>query len=129
MIHPLLARLATQPGLLVEHAGAYAELAAVEAAELGRRWQQRALLSALAGGCTLLFLGLAGVAALLAGALPMETMPQAWLLAAVPALPLLVALGCVARLLHCRAPNKAFAHLREQLATDAQLAREQIEPR
>lgn len=123
MFHPLLARLATEPGLLAEHAGAYAELAALEAADLGQRWRRRALLGALAGGCALLFLLLAGVAALLAAALPVEGMPQPWLLLAVPALPLLLSLACLARLkLSGAAP--AFPQLREQLAADAQLVRE-----
>ena len=66
MIHPLFTRLVTQPGLFAEHAGAYAELAAAEAQQLGLHWKRQLLLTAAAGILGLLGVGLAGVALLLA---------------------------------------------------------------
>ena len=72
MIHPLFMRLAAQPSLFTEHALAYAELARAEAGLLGQRWLRRGVLAALGLGSAALSLGLAGVAALLAAALPCQ---------------------------------------------------------
>lgn len=123
MIPSFLAGLGVRPELLAEHAGAYVDLASAEADVLARGLGRRALLVAAAGGCALLFVMLAGVAALLAAALPLAAMPAPWLLLAVPALPLLAALACTAALQR-QAATPAFPNLREQLATDLRLVRE-----
>lgn len=123
MIHPLFTRLVAQPGLFAEHAGAYAELAAAEAQQLGLRLK-RQLVLALAGAiCALLGVGLAGAAALLAAAVPVQTMPAPWVLWLVPAAPLAVAVLC-ALLLWRMQSAPAFALLRSQFTADAQLLTE-----
>lgn len=120
MIHPLFTRLVTQPGLFAEHAGAYAELAAAEAQQLGSRWKRQLLLTVAAGVLALLGVGLAGVAVLLAAAIPIDTMPAGWVLWAVPALPFAGA-GACAFLLWRMQSVAAFALLRGQIAADARL--------
>lgn len=91
MFHPLVKLLATQPELLARHAGAYAELAALQAGEAVRALRQRTLLAAAAAAALVLGTGLAGVALLLVAVVPLQQMPAAWLLAAAPATPLLLA--------------------------------------
>ena len=120
MIHPFFTRLVTQPGLFAEHAGAYAELAAAEAQQLGTRWKRQLLLAALTGVCTLVGLMLAGMALLLAAALPAAAMPAAWALWVVPLVPLVAAAGAAASLWRMRSVA-AFALLRGQIAADARL--------
>ena len=123
MIHPLFTRLVTQPGLFAEHAGAYAELAAAEAQQLGTRWKRQLVLAVVAGLFGLVGLGLAGTALLLAAAVPGATMPAAWALWVVPALPLAVAAGAGATLWRMQSVT-AFALLRGQIAADARLLEE-----
>lgn len=123
MIHPLFARLVTQPGLFAEHAGAYAELAAAEAVQLSTRWKRQLLLSVAGGFFGLMGLGLAAVAAMLAAALPLDTMPAPWALWLVPALPLAAAATC-AWLLWRMQSVEAFSLLRSQFAADAQMLNE-----
>ena len=120
MIHPLFTRLVTQPGLFAEHAGAYAELAAAEAQQLGTRWKRQLLLAVVTGVCTLVGLLLTGMALLLAAAVPMAAMPAAWALWVVPALPLVAAAGAAASLWRMQSVA-AFALLRGQIAADARL--------
>ena len=120
MIPPLLTQLAMRPGLFAEHAGAYAELALVEAGELGHRWRRSALwwLACVALGAV--GMGLAGTACLLAATLPAATMPAVWGLLLVPALPLLAAALCAWRATRVGA-GVPFGLLREQLRADARL--------
>ena len=120
MIHPLFTRLVTQPGLFAEHAGAYAELAAAEAQQLGLHWKRQLLLTVAAGILGLLGVGLAGVALLLAAAIPIDTMPAGWALWAVPALPWAAAAACAFMLWRMQSVT-AFALLRDQIAADARL--------
>ena len=123
MIHPFFTKLVTKPGLFAEHAGAYAELAAAEALQLSARWKRQLLLTLVVAVCALLGLGLAGVAALLAAAVPVATMPAPWVLWALPALPL-VAAGCCGVMLWRMQSVPAFALLRSQFDADAQLLHE-----
>jgi len=117
MIHPLLLDLARHPGLALEHASAYAELASVEAQAWSRQLAQRALMALGALLLLALALGLAGVAGLLLASTPLAAMPHPWLLWAVPALPL--ALSAVLAWRLRRSPlSAAFAALREQAAID-----------
>ncbi len=120
ILHPLFRTLATRPELLAEHAGAYLELASAEAAEAATRLRVRAVLTVAAAGCAALGIGLAGVALLLLAVVPTAQMPAPWALAAVPAVPLLAALGMWAWQRQNRL-DLSFALLREQLALDRAL--------
>lgn len=123
MFHPLIRMLATRPELLAQHLSGYAQLMGAQLGVAGGLLQDRALLLAGLAGGLLLGLGLAGVAGLLAAALPMAAMPAPWLLAAVPALPLGLAAGCAWALR--RQPQVwSSALLREQMANDAALLHE-----
>lgn len=120
MFHPLIRMLATRPELLAQHLSGYAQLVSAQLGEAGDLLQSRAMLLAGVAGGLLLGLCLAGVAGLLAAALPLTAMPAPWLLAAVPALPLGLAAGCAWALR--RQPQVwSGALLREQLAADAAL--------
>ena len=117
MIHPLFITMAKKPGLFLEHADAYADLAVAELACWRNRLQQRALLAAAAVLFALLGLGLAGVASLIAAAIPWQSMPVPWVLWALPLALLLLAafLGWRVRQL---GDDAAFTSLREQVAQD-----------
>jgi len=123
MIHPLFQTLAMRPELLVEHLGAYAQLATVEVSETTERLRQRALLIAMLTVSAALGLGLGGIALLLLGVVPLAQMPAAWLLAVVPVVPLVLALICWLRLRQSQL-NCSFDLLREHLALDTALLRE-----
>ena len=117
MIHPLFIAMAKKPGLFLEHADAYADLAVAELACWRNRLQQRALLAAAGALFALLGLALAGVAGLIAAAIPWQSMPAPWVLWALPLALLLLAafLGWRVRQL---GDDAAFASLREQVAQD-----------
>lgn len=120
MWHPLLKSLAAQPDLWAAHAGAYADLAAAEAAQLQTLLGRRLLLAAATLLCAALATGLGGVALLLVATLPAAQMPWPAGLWLVPAVPLALALiGAIAWQRHRSTP--AFAALREQLKADAEL--------
>lgn len=117
MIHPLFITMAKEPGLFLEHADAYADLAVAELTSWRSQLQQRAMFAAAAALFALLGLGLAGVAGLLAAALPWQTMPMPWVLWALP-----LALLLLAAFLAWRAQqlgnDTAFSTLRGQIAQD-----------
>ena len=117
VIHPLFITMAKKPGLFLEHADAYADLAVAELACWRKRLQQRAMFTLAAVLCALMGLGLAGVAALLAAALPWQAMPMPWVLWALPLALLVLAavLGWRVRQLDDDSP---FTTLREQVAQD-----------
>jgi uncharacterized membrane protein YqjE len=117
VIHPLFITMAKEPGLFLEHADAYADLAVAELACWRSRLQQRAMLAAVAALFALLGLGLAGVAGLIAAAIPWQAMPMPWVLWALPLALLLLAafLGWRVRQL---GDDAAFTTLREQVAQD-----------
>jgi hypothetical protein len=121
--HPLLRLVLQRPDLMVEHASAYAALAADEgSAALGRVLRQRAwqLLAAL---CLAIALVLAGVSLLLWAALPVVAVGLRWVMFAVPAVPLLAA---VAAWLAARpaTTGPAFAGLMAQAEIDRAAWRE-----
>lgn len=120
MIHPLLKTLASEPDLLVEHAGAYLELAGAEAEVWGQRMQRRALLVVTVAVATLVGFLLAGVALLLWAVTPPAAVQLPWLLWLVPAVPLLLA-AVGAWQLRRQAPLPAFELLRAQLRLDREL--------
>lgn len=117
MIHPLFITMAKEPGLFLEHADAYADLAMAELACWRSRLKQRATLTFAAVLFALLGLGLAGVAGLLAAALPLQAMPMPWVLWAMPSATLLLAayFGVRVRQLD---DVSTFTTLREQVAQD-----------
>lgn len=123
MIHPVFKLLLARPELLGRHLGAYLALAEAEAAQALAAWRWR-LMVALAGAVLgVAAVGLGGVAALLAAALPLASMPLPWLLWALPGGLLLAALACAAVLV--RQPSVAvFDSLREQSAADLALLQE-----
>jgi uncharacterized membrane protein YqjE len=126
-MHPLLHLLMTRPELLAEHSQAYAELACHEISELALASRDRALWSAAALCCATATLVLAGVALMLAVALPQPASAGQWTLLLTPCAPLLGALACVL-VMRARQRAPAFAALREQLAADRQLLREVTAP-
>ena len=123
MFHPVIRLLATKPDLLVDHLGAYAALVGAQASQAQAALLGRAALLAAAAGGLALGLGLGGVALLLLAVQPLDSMPLPWLLAAVPALPLLLAAGCWWALRQ-RPPAWAMDSLRAQWAADAALLRQ-----
>jgi hypothetical protein len=120
MFHPLIRLLANRPDLLIHHAGAYAELAAVQAGAAAAELRSRAVLISAAVAALLLAVTLAGGALLLLAAIPLQAMPAPWLLAAAPATPLLLAAGLTLQLRRQPWAWSAQA-LREQFAADAEL--------
>lgn len=120
MLHPLLKLLAAKPHLLAHHAGAYAELAALQAGEALRLLRRRTLMASCAAAAALLGAVLAGVALLLLAVVPLAQMPAPWLLAAAPALPLALAAMLWLRL-HSTPLVLPFEPLQAQWAADAQL--------
>lgn len=117
MIHPLFIAMAKQPGLFLEHADAYADLAVAELVCWRKRLQKRAVLTAVAVLFGLLGMVLAGVAVLLAAALPLRDMPMPWVLWALPLANFVVA-AYLAWRVHQLADDTAFDTLREQVAQD-----------
>ena len=120
MFHPLIKLLASKPQLLARHAGAYAELAALQAGEAMRSVRLRTLMAVGAGVALLVGTTLAGVALLLVAVVPLEQMPAPWLLLVAPAAPLLLAL--LLWTLRVRTPlSLTMGPLQAQWAADMQL--------
>ncbi|NVO06800.1 MAG: hypothetical protein HXX19_13110 [Rhodoferax sp.] len=123
-MHPLLQLAMAQPGLLGEHAQAYAALLGSELGTLQQRTRQSLLWSLATLACGITALVLAGVALMLWAALPgLASSSNAWLLWATPALPLLATLGCWLQLRQSGA-TPAFAAFKQQLQADLQLLQE-----
>lgn len=122
MLQRLIRLAATQPDLLAEHAGAYAELATDEATVLARRLRRQTLLGAAALAALAVAFTLAGVAVLLWAALPVAAMPMPGLLPVVPVLPALLGLVCAwqARSGHA---VPAFTGLQRQWQADTEMLR------
>jgi len=125
-MHPLLTLLATRPQLLVDHAQAYAALFNEEFGLACATWRRQVLLYAVALCCLGVAAVLAGVATMLwfATAAPVQAF---WVLVAVPAVPLLVAVVCL--LLARQSPQSAsFANLSRQINEDVAMLRAAGEP-
>ena len=123
MFHPLIRLLATKPDLLVDHLGGYAALVGAQAGQAQTALVSRAALLAAVAVSLALGIGLGGVALLLLAAVPLANMPLPWLLAAVPAVLLLVAAGCWWALQQ-RPQAWSMDALKTQWAADAALLRE-----
>ncbi|AOW12689.1 hypothetical protein LPB72_16870 [Hydrogenophaga crassostreae] len=117
MIHPAFIAFAKRPGLLLEHADAYTDLASAELDEWAARWKRHAVVCVAAAVLLALGLLLAGTAGLLLAALPLHAMPLPWLLWVIPGVPLLIGagLGCSALAAKKQAP---FTALRQQVSQD-----------
>ena len=115
-LHPIIHVAARQPQLLAEHARAYAGLALAEAKHAMLSVLVHAVLYAGAGVLGLFGILFAGVSLLLYGAGSGEPR-HAWLLIAVPAVPLATALLCltIARTLPLELP---FVTLERQVKED-----------
>lgn len=119
-LHPVFRTLISQPEMLAEHAGAYAELASAEVALAAHQAKARAAMAVAALACGALGVSLAGTAVLLLAVMPLASMPAPWALALVPAVPLLAALGLWWAQGRCHV-DLGFAAVREQLALDRSL--------
>lgn len=118
-MHPIFSALLTRPELAVEHAAGYAELAGDEAKSMGKAVAGRVAALAGAAAFGLVFLTLAGVAAMLGSALGTFH----WTMAAVPGAALAGALACgflASRPLR----QRPFESISTQLRADASALRE-----
>lgn len=118
LMHPIFSVLLRRPELLVDHAAGYAALAREEAAAAAGVMARRAVAWGVAALGFILFMVLAGAAAML-GALQGQFH---WVLVAVPGLALAIAVG--GAVLGLQKPaHPLFTELRGQLDADAQALR------
>ena len=123
MFHPLIRLMASKPHLVAEHLGGYADLAAAQASEATQALQRRLVLGAGLATCTIVGAVMAGMALLLAAALPLAAMPAPWLLVAAPATPLLAA-AVLGWKLRSQPRVWSLDDLRTQFQADMQLLNE-----
>jgi len=118
MLHPIFSLLIKRPELVIDHVAGYAALVQEEASSVGTEVAKRAIAWVVTLFGLLIFLVLAGVAAML-GVMQGEFH---WILVVVPAIALVLSVGAwsVARQ---RLPAKAFTELKAQLDADAQALR------
>ena len=118
MLHPLFTLLIRKPELVLEHLAGYGSLVHEEVASVGNHWVARIAAWAVVGVMGMVFLVLAGVAAML-GAMQ-HTFH--WALLAVPGVALLAALvayGIAKRPI----PSNQFADIKAQVDADIQALR------
>ena len=118
MLHPLFSTVIQRPDLVVNHLAAYAQLIQQEASQAGSAWLTRAIAWVAAALSALVFLGLAGAAAML-GVLQNQFH---WILIAVPGAALLAFVLAVVWALRPVSGAK-FADLRAQLDSDTRALR------
>jgi hypothetical protein len=118
MVHPIFSVLITKPELVMEHVAGYASLMRQEASSVGLEVTKRAIAWGVTLFSLLVFLILAGVAAMLAAVQDQFH----WAFLFVPAIALALAFVgfTVARK---PLPEKAFTELKAQLDADAQALR------
>jgi hypothetical protein len=118
MVHPIFSVLITKPELVMEHVAGYASLMRDEASSVGLEVAKRAIAWGVTLFAALVFLILAGVAAMLAAVQDQFS----WAFLLVPAIPLALSIAAftVARK---RLPEKAFTELKAQLDADAKALR------
>lgn len=126
-MHPLIRSFMTHPDLLLEHLGAYGELAGAELETLAKHYRRNWLLlgmSMLLGAITLGFFGTAFMLWVVSGhALGMS---QLWLLGLPGALSLLGLLACLMGI-YASQPLEPLAVIGEQLKADVHWLREQAD--
>jgi hypothetical protein len=118
MVHPIFSVLVTKPELVMEHVAGYASLMRDEASSVGKEVAKRAVAWGVTLFALLVFLILAGVAAMLAAV--QDQFHWAFLLVPAVALAIAVVGFTVARK---PLPEKAFGELKAQLDADAQALR------
>ena len=118
MLHPIFSVLVSKPELVMDHVAGYAALVRDEASSVGLELAKRAIAWGVTLFGFLVFLILAGVAAMLGAMLA----GFHWVLVAAPGVALAISVGAflVARK---RLPEKAFTELKAQLDADAQTLR------
>jgi hypothetical protein len=118
MLHPIFSLLIKRPELVIDHVAGYAALVQEEASSVGTEVAKRAIAWVVTLFGLLIFLVLAGVAAML-GVMQGEFH---WILVVVPAIALVISVvsWSIARQ---RLPAKAFTELKAQLDADAQALR------
>jgi len=121
-MHPLFALLATQPQLLVEHALAYSALIHQELGVTYAAWRHQTVLRAVALGCAGVAWVLGGVALMLWAVMPVALVHAAWILLAMPLLPLAVAAVCLWQARGLGTGN-SFARLTRQIEDDMAMLR------
>ena len=117
MLHPIFSVLVSKPELVMEHIAGYAALMREEASTVGLELAKRAIAWGVTLFGFLVFLILAGVAAMLGAIHEFH-----WMLVIAPGIALGVSVAgfMVARQ---RLPEKAFTELKAQLDADAQALR------
>jgi hypothetical protein len=118
MLHPIFSLLIKRPELVIDHVAGYAALVQEEASSVGTEVAKRAIAWVVTLFGLLIFLVLAGVAAML-GVMQGEFH---WILVVVPAIALVISVGAWA-IARQRLPAKAFTELKAQLDADAQALR------
>lgn len=122
MIHPLLRLIATHPGLVGDHAQAYAALLGEDLGRSTAKLKRRAAFGAAAACLGVVALLLGGIALMLWAVSPPSALHAPWVLIAVPLVPALLAVACG---LACRAPAESpFDNLKQQFAEDMRMLRE-----
>ena len=118
MLHPIFSVLVSKPELVMDHVAGYASLMRDEASSVGKEVAKRAVAWGVTLFALLVFLILAGVAAMLAAVQDQFH----WAFIFVPAIALGIAAAgfTVARK---PLPAKAFTELKAQLDADAQALR------
>ena len=127
MAHPLFRLLTMRPQLLAEHVSAYTDLLAEELTSTAGLLKRRMALQLVALAAAAVGAVLAGVAVLLWGALPAESIRAPWLLILTPLLPWAIALWASA-LSGAVASGDLLVTFRRQLADDAAMLRSAGEP-
>src|SRR3954470_18198217 len=118
LVHPIFSVLVSRPELVIDHVAGYAALVQEEASSVGTEVVKRAIAWTVTLFGLLIFLVLAGVAAML-GVMQGEFH---WILVVVPGIALVISVGAwsVARQ---RLPAEAFNEMKAQLDADAQALR------
>jgi ABC-type sulfate transport system permease subunit len=118
MFHPIFSVLIKKPDLVIDHVSGYAGLIREEASAVGAETLKCVVYGVAAAVCGVVFLILAGVAAML-GAMHQQFH---WALVFVPGVVLAAAVvaGLMAK---SSIPNAAFTELRSQIDADAEMLR------
>ena len=117
MLHPIFSVLVSKPELVLEHIAGYAALLREETSSVGLELAKRAIAWGVTLFSFLVFLILAGVAAMLGAIHEFH-----WMLVLAPGVALAISVAgfLVARQ---RLPEKAFTELKAQLDADSQALR------
>ena len=117
--------LLSQPNLLAAHMSHYAVLMRDETELAAAYLRYRLLMWAMCFGCSLLFMGLLGVALLLWGTTAEGTQAHAWVLWLVPCIPLVGAAWSLFALRR-KPPTPLWRVLQAQISTDVALLKNNV---